>query len=87
MQTGRTENSNGGGTTGGLEIAWSQVNAAQGVSRWYQMPGYNTGDATLTSVVPHFCQTRAMNGWFDATKKEIDGGVGVWPKEYNLAAY
>ena len=40
------------------------------------MPGYNTGDATLTSIVPHFCQMQAMNGWFDAAKKEIDGGGG-----------
>lgn len=74
-----------GGTTGGLEeVAWSQVNAAQGVSRWYQPPGYSTGDAALTSTVPHFCQTQVMNGWFDAAKTEVDGGSGC-PKEYNLA--
>ena len=50
------------------------------------MPGYNTGDATLTSIVPLFCQTRAMNGDLMLPKKRLMGG-GVWPKEYNLAAY
>ena len=38
------------------------------------MPGYNTRDATLTLIAPHFRQTQPMNGCFDAAKKEIDGG-------------